>query len=1189
MTTLRAGTYRGSADGMSFEFRVEDRSGAAASGQVILSGDVLRDGAFVASFVCRTLEESSGGELSGPLAFRGNPGLFTGHVKLAADERGIGVFEVAVDLEGGHRDICAGRLDWAGSYLRRIHLEIDGIEGTQPPPVYVGANGRRVSIASALEAAGCDVTVSVDPFRGRGPDAVRQRGFTPAEIHAAMQRIRGAALPADRLHVHVFVCSYLAGRNGKNVLGMMYDFGDADANRRPREGVAIFYDHGALSDPRVPSDARAREYVFTAVHEIGHALNLLHSFDKGRPSALSWMNYPDYYPFGRERPTAHNGATEFWRQFPERFDPDELQHLRHGSPREVAAGGFAFGTYEEGPSVLFGGTADPRRTALGANPLRAISDVEFKVGALKPEYALGEPVFLRIEARNVGSQLRFLPDALDPSEGFVKLTIRRPDGRVVRYRPPVRFCTQAQLLAARAGSTSMVFDGAPIFMSSDGPIFSEPGTYVIRADLTGVDGSRVVSAAPTTLRVAIPDRETERFAERSWDERSGLTALFLRHPLAEREAWQTLEELAREHGLDRRADNTTWAYLNYVAALGWLTPFAEYRTRAERQPNMAKAAARMHAVDPRGLPASVARRQEAVLRPGAGTSAADRDTSVRAKRQAGGRSGTTAAGTGGSASAADAPMHAAGGEDTGGAPHDGGARAAAPEWATRYAPLYLRPEDRARAGVPPSGLFGYLGIGAPTPDDGASADPFARIVPSLRGTTAFADVVSWNIEHLHAQGNWKKIPHIADLIRSFRCDVWGLQEVDGGSLAELVNTINSVGKTRYGFEVVPGSGQQSGLLYRTDTTRVDVLEVPDWMMSATVTVEVKHEGKKKRRVFLRAPLLADVRVSQSGGVFDFRCAVVHLKSTDTQLVDTGNAMRAAAARLLARWIEEDRAAAGERDYLIMGDMNAETPEQGLKAFAGAGLSLLSVGMRDRYGQQALTRVASGRFLDHIVITSDSTAYLPEEDEDEQIVIRSDTTLADFTEEYSDHVPVAVRFVLGNDADDLARRLPGSGAQSGASGSATPEALRADAAELLRAAAERLALAERLTEASADASVDASRLLPHPARARRDAERAPELVAELVADLEDALAGGARVAGASTRDRVLGVLRRVYNREDVDGPKLKDLGEFNSETQAEMAHEINAEWPELNPKFRSADVSKSDTADTLTTKVRNLMP
>jgi hypothetical protein len=42
--------------------------------------------------------------------------------------------------------------------------------------------------------------------------------------------------------------------------------------------------------------------------------------------------------------------------------------------------------------------------------------------------------------------------------------------------------------------------------------------------------------------------------------------------------------------------------------------------------------------------------------------------------------------------------------------------------------------------------------------------------------------------------------------------------------------------------------------------------------------------------------------------------------------------------------------------------------------------------------------------------------MPDEDLDEQIIMRSDTHIAEFTRDFSDHVPVAVRFMLGKDAN-----------------------------------------------------------------------------------------------------------------------------------------------------------------------------
>jgi endonuclease/exonuclease/phosphatase family metal-dependent hydrolase len=955
MGHIDPGTYRGNSEGLTFEFRIE----CATDAQVcVVSGDISRGPDFISSFICATPQVTEGGRtITGPLTFRGNPELFTGSLYLNTDERGVGSFQVSVDLEGGYRDVFAGRIDWQGSFLRRLAIEIDGLEGTQPPDGYTTRGGAVMTIERAFEQAGFDVSLTVDPFTGRGTNRNRMRGYTLAEIHAAMTQ-RRSQVPADRLHAHVFVCSYLAGRGNRGVLGVMYDFGQHDLNRSPREGVAVFYDHPMLSDPRVPEQDRRREYVYTLIHEIGHALNLLHSFDKSRPTALSWMNYPHLYPRGYEAGREYDGTAEFWRRFEERFDAEELRHLRHASPREIRAGGFAFGVYEEGGWPFNGGTG-PRRTRLGANPLRATRSVEVEVGPVKREYDLGEPVFLRIGVKNIGADAAHVPDSLDPAEGYVRLIIRTPLGRVIRYRPPVRLCKQAQLVHLPPGEAMPSFEGLPLFLSAEGPLFTEPGVYQVMAELTGVDGSKNVYSQSARIRVRPPDDATETFAHKLWDKPAALEAMYLRHPLTAKNDWDEIEEDLKRAEL--KPDNTTESYLNYIAGLGWMTPFAAPNAR-EKESNIEKAVERISKVDPRGLPSSVGHRQKGLLE-------RRRKPAVSALSKYG------------------------------------------------SAVIATRPEERARAEVPPSGLFGSIGLAQERPDE--SLDPFVRVVPSLRGLRRFADIVSWNIENLYKPANFWKIPKVAELIRGFRCDFWGVQEISRAALAQVKETINSSGQTRYDVVAVEGSGQQSGAIFRTDTTSVSVLDPPEGFFGEEIDVEMSNGDVVRRRVFLRLPLLCDVRVKQgSDKVFDFRCAVVHLKSTDTQIKDRGNGMRLAAARELARWIEADREAGSERDYLILGDMNAETAKQGLEAFAeGENLRLLSVGMQDRYGNaEALTRVASKRLLDHIVVTGESFISIPPEDEEEQIIIRSDHEISDWTGSLSDHVPVAVRFIISEDQD-----------------------------------------------------------------------------------------------------------------------------------------------------------------------------
>ena len=969
---LRSGTYRAIAEGHTLEVRIESIS----DGTWVCSGDITRGTAFIASFIASDLAvDAVAGAVTGAITFRGNAELFTGSLQVNVDDRGTGSFQLGIDMEGGHRDVVAGRIDWQGAFLRRLFIEIDGLPGTQPPRAYTTRTNHEITIERAFEQVGFDVDVVVDSFPPASQGS-RTRGYTLAEIHTAMERLRGD-VPADRLHAHVFVCSYLMGRGNRGVLGIMYDFGAADLNRRPREGVAIFYDHPLLSDPRVPQAARDREYLFTVIHEVGHALNLLHSFDKARPSALSWMNYPHLYPRGYETLPGYDGTAEFWRQFDETFDAEELRHLRHASPREIMAGGFTFGTYEEGASVPFGGTASPRRTALGANPLRTAHDVRLTLNPVKTEYDLGEPVFFDTTIRNTGLDPIRVPDALDPSEGYLRLLVRHPSGLVRRYRPPVRLCKQAQRQYLRMGE-AINFPALPLIVGADGPTFTEPGQYLVIGQFGGIDGARIVQSNPASVRIRVPNRATEKVAEALWTRPAVLQSLYLRHPLVNPEAWSEFEEKVAQYKLPE--DNTTASYLNYVAGLGWMQPFDTGVGRAYHA-DKAGAERRFRLVKREGLPRSTGNRVEESLK---NLVPARRTRAVVLHAKRGQRSPWVALDD-------DRPHAESTADDN----------------------LHLMtPDDRSRSEIPPSGLFGSLGLAdAPA----AALDPWARVVPSLRGTSTFADVVSWNIEHLH--GKHQKVPRVAELIRDMRCDFWGLQEVDAESLKLLIEAINSTGSIRYGYLAVEGSGQQSGCLYRTDTTRVRRLDVPKKIFGKSLNVTMADGTTARKKVFLRDPLLCEVSVRQaSGRSFDFRCAIVHLKTTDTKVKDKGNRWRAASARDLAAWIADDQSTGNERDYLIMGDMNAETANQGLGPLS-KDHRLLSVGMREKYGKdQALTRVASKRLLDHIVITSDAVAHTAKQDIKEQLIIRTDAKIADWTTGLSDHVPVAVRFVLGEDQD-----------------------------------------------------------------------------------------------------------------------------------------------------------------------------
>lgn len=952
---MRQGRYQAESGQISLHVRAEHRGN-----DIILSGDVLIQDQFVAGFRGQTPRPQNQSEIvEATVTFIGHPRLDTGTIRIDVDERGIGSLQLTVDLQGGLRDTIAGELRWLSSRYRSLAIEIDGLEGTEVRTEFQGRDGQTVSLASAYEAAGFDVEIRQDRFGWITPRAQETRGWSPAEMHRAMEQIRTAP-QAGTLQSHVFVCGFMAGPRNRGVLGIMYDWGDADLNQRAREGVAVFHDHPLLSDPRVSTEARNQEFTYTLIHEVGHALNMLHSFDKARPAALSFMNYPDYFPLGHEAPQGHNGSSEFWSQFEHVFDDQELDHLRHGTRREIHPGGFEFGRYEGGLSLPFGGQVNPRRPAPGLNPLRATRDLKLSLNPLKSSYEMGEPVFARIGLANIGTKVRAVPTKLDPIEGFVQIEITEPDGNHFDYRPPMRLCTKPERTALRPGEYLTGHPGAPLFLSAKGPMFTKPGRYILRGRLSGVDGFQIAESAPVTLTIEHPTQAIEQFADTIWENSGTLRALYLRHPLADRDAWHILDDASKRAKLPGRRGNSTADHIEYVSALGWLTPFADLQGRKEHAVDIEQAQSAMQKVRTQALPSSFERRKATL-----GDLMSRKDKSQM--------------------------------------------------YPSESLPVPDIAVDALDIQVPPAGLFGSAGLDLPGVSD-APVDPFVRVVDSFRGTRRFADLVTWNLEHLHSENNTGRFRRIARLIRDMRCDFWALQEVSLESLERLVYELNNMSTIRYAFNGVSGGRQQCGCVYRTDTTTVQPLAKPDQVFDGKIEVEYTDGTKRKKNIFLRDPHITEVRVRNGQRTFDFRCANVHLKSTDWNYKDKGNAHRLAAAERLATWISQDRSATSEIDYFVFGDMNGEKAAQGLGPLLDDDtLNVLSVGMQEKYGvENSLTRIASKRTLDHIIVTSDTAVLAPSNDLGEQIIIRTDRRIHNFSKTYSDHVPVAARFIISDD-------------------------------------------------------------------------------------------------------------------------------------------------------------------------------
>ncbi|MGW9413049.1 hypothetical protein [Arthrobacter cupressi] len=304
--------------------------------------------------------------------------------------------------------------------------------------------------------------------------------------------------------------------------GIMFDAaaGFGGAGRGPeRQGFAVFRNHSWFTNlvagtPATQDQAWAqRHYLYTWVHEAGHAFNFLHSWDKARPDSLSWMNYDWRYD-------QRNGADQFWANFRFRFDDDELLHMRHGDRASVIMGGdpWASGGHLESPAGAM--------TVSGPG-----SDVELTVTG-KSHFDFMEPVALEFRLRNTSDAPLVLDRRLDPRYGNTTVYVQKPNGTTVLHESVVCYYGIPEPVtlgpAADAGGTEgedRFSELVQLAYSTGGFVFDEPGQYLVRVVYSSEGVLQVSNTFP--LRVGFPvTKEEDRFAPEFFNREVGLTLAF---------------------------------------------------------------------------------------------------------------------------------------------------------------------------------------------------------------------------------------------------------------------------------------------------------------------------------------------------------------------------------------------------------------------------------------------------------------------------------------------------------------------------------------------------------------------------------------------------------------------------------------------------------------------------------------
>lgn len=471
--------------------------------QMTISG--TRSGAFttVAHWVASVRRVASG-RYEGPIWYRdGSPGAIP-HTFVAAQVIG-GPFSSTRKLEitftGGGAAAFTRTYAYDSPYHRKVNFEYDRVsDAVAVTSINTHAHPTRpaslpneaLSIETVFRRSGFDVSLSpggIIPISVAGADAL----WTDQEMHDAMQ-IHWSRF-ANKPQWAMWVLFARLHVSGSDLGGIMFD----DIGPNHRQGTAIF-SHAFIANPPAGDAAPAawvsRMRFWTAVHEMGHAFNLAHSWQKSlgtpwialadEPEARSFMNYP-YFVSG--------GQAAFFNNFAYRFSDKELLFMRHAPNRFV----------EMGNEAWFSNHGF-REAAQHSNPDYALRLTTSRAGHRFPYLA---PPVVEIALANASTRTRTVSSARISEREDFTLIINGERQEARLWMPYMRHCGEGDDAVLKPGEA--IYDSVLAGAGKNGWDMAEPGRYCVQAVIE-VDGRPVYSNQLMVTVEPPRTRDEERLA-----------------------------------------------------------------------------------------------------------------------------------------------------------------------------------------------------------------------------------------------------------------------------------------------------------------------------------------------------------------------------------------------------------------------------------------------------------------------------------------------------------------------------------------------------------------------------------------------------------------------------------------------------------------------------------------------------
>lgn len=428
--------------------------------------------------------------------------------------------KATVSFTGGGAPVRIRTYRWKSASFHPVEFEYDHVQGTTPVTVVnTGAHPNKpsglatenLSIETVFRRAGFGVTkTGADneiPIAAAGLNAT----WSDMEMHDAMQ-IHWSKFAG---YAQWSMWTLFAGLHdmGTSLGGIMFD----DIGAQHRQGTAIFNDsfikNAPSGDPNPAAFANRMKF-WTACHEIGHAFNLAHSWQKAlvsggkgpwiptpnEPEARSFMNYP-YNVSG--------GQSAFFSDFEYRFSDRELLFLRHAPSKFVQMGNAAW-------------FDDHGFEEANVSPNSAYR-LELRVHRDLGYFEFMEPVSIEAKLTNVSDKPLIVDAGLLEHTHDLTVVVKRRGQPAQAWRPYAHHCHEDETRVLEPGDS--LYAQHFVAVGPNGWAIDEPGVYTVQAALS-IDDEDVVSN-PLEIRVAPSRSYDEEFvAQEFFSDEVGRTLAF---------------------------------------------------------------------------------------------------------------------------------------------------------------------------------------------------------------------------------------------------------------------------------------------------------------------------------------------------------------------------------------------------------------------------------------------------------------------------------------------------------------------------------------------------------------------------------------------------------------------------------------------------------------------------------------